>query len=449
MIALLRVPSLRVRLIGCLALVLAFSLAVGLAVGLRTAAVLVFNELSVSLDVAGREVRNGLAAAADQATLRRRVAALDGDRHVVATLRDASGAVLARSRLRPVTDPVPGWFRRLLAPSLPPLRVQVPGGTIELRADPDNELAERWSELSDSLLQLGLFCLLAAAGVLWTTDRAVRPLRQLTGAFQRIEAGDYATQIAAGGPPEIGQLLHQFNRMATKLAGTEAHNRRLHLQLLNLQEEERAGLARDLHDEIGPCLFAVNLHAAGIGALAARGRSEEIGAEIRAIHDAVAHMQRHVKAILGQLRPANPAAHGLAPAIDGLIAFWRGRYRDIAFSADIAVPDAALDEAASDAVYRVVQESLTNAVRHGRPNRVEIAVHCDEAAGDLRVHVADDGRGGEQPDGMGFGLAGMRERVTALGGTLSVANRSGRGWLVEARLPLAGAESAETVDVAP
>lgn len=449
MTSLLRAPSLRVRLIGCIVLVLAFSLIAGLAIGLHTATALVRNELTVALDVAGHEIRDGLAKEADMATLRHRVAIFDGDRHVVATLRASGGALVARSIPRPVSEPIPAWFRRFLAPAVPPVDVAVPGGTIELRANPVNELAERWSELTDSLLQLGLFCLLAAAGVLWTTDRAMRPLRRLAGAFRRIEAGDYAAQIATGGPPEIRQLLQQFNAMAGQLAATADHNRMLHLRLLDLQEEERAALARDLHDDIGPCLFAVSMHAATIGELTLRGRTQQIGQQISAIQEATTLMQHHVRLLLGQLRSTSPTAGGLTPAIDGLIAFWRGRYGDVDFVADISVPDELLTGPASDAIYRVVQESLTNAVRHGRPTRVDVSVNYDESATALRVRVVDDGRGGPQRDRMGFGLSGMRERLAALGGTLSFESGSGGGWLVSAKLPLVLAEITETMDVAP
>jgi two-component system sensor histidine kinase UhpB len=448
-----RTLSLRARLIAWIGLVLAISLGVGAAVALHHAAHLVRTELNAALAVAGRTVQDDmeeLATDPDPAqTLRRRVASFDGDRHVVATLLSENGGVLARSAPRPPPAGVPFWFRDLLAPPLSPLRIGTPDGTITLAAEPGNELAERWSELGDSLRLIGLFCLLAAGGVLWTTERAVRPLRRLADAFQRIEAGDYTARFETTGPPEVGHLLREFNHMAERLAATEAHNRRLHLQLLKLQEEERAELARDLHDEIGPFLFAVNMHAATIGEFAARGRAAEIAGQVRAIHDAVGHMQRHVKALLGQLRPAPPAAFGLRPAVEGLVAFWRRRHGDIAFATDITLADEALDETVKETVYRVVQEGLTNAVRHGRPRRIEVAIGRD-AAGAVRVRVADDGSGGATPAGdVGFGLAGMRERIAALGGTLAIGSGPGGGWTVTATLPRPVAESIEPPGSAP
>jgi two-component system sensor histidine kinase UhpB len=445
--------SLRGRLIACIVLVLVFSLAIGTAFALHSSARLVSTELRTALDVASRTVQSDMDDLAPDATLtgalRRRIATFDGDRHVVASLLDAGGEVLARSTLRAPPQHVPAWFRWLLAPTLPALRVPVRDRSIELVADPNNELAERWSEIGDALLQLGLFVLLAAGGVLWTTDRALLPLRALATAFARIEAGDYTAQVAERGPPEVGHVLRSFNHMAEQLAATEAQNRRLHLQLLKLQEEERADLARDLHDEIGPLLFAVNMHAATIRQLAADGRSKEIAAQVSAIRDAVGHMQKHVKAILGELRAVPPAAFGLAQAIEGLITFWRFRRPGIEFAADVAQADTVADDATRETIYRTVQESLTNAVRHGRPSRIEITVNHG-ADGVLRLRVADNGRGaGPAAGDAGFGLAGMRERIAALGGTLAIESGPDGGWTVTARLPLVTPEPAAALGLAP
>ena len=117
--------------------------------------------------------------------------------------------------------------------------------------------------------------------------------------------------------------------MTQRLATVAAQNRRLNERLLTLQAEERADLARDLHDEIGPLLFAVDMTAATIERLAGGQRATEIPTHVRAIHDAVDRMQRHVRVILERLRPLQ--ATGLEAAIGRLVAFWRRRRPDIAF----------------------------------------------------------------------------------------------------------------------
>ena len=132
----------------------------------------------------------------------------------------------------------------------------VPSGTITLVADPTNEVGEVWSQANDAVRMLALFFVLTVLLIYWAVGRALAPLERLAGAFGRIGAGDYAARVDAVGPPELVRLASGFNGMAEQLGEVEAQNRQLQEQLLSLQEEERADLARDLHDEIGPFLFA-------------------------------------------------------------------------------------------------------------------------------------------------------------------------------------------------
>jgi len=203
-----------------------------------------------------------------------------------------------------------------------------------------------------------------------------------------------------------------------------------------LQDEERADLARDLHDEIGPHLFAVNVDASMIGQLAMAGRTGEIAPQVQAIQRGVAHMQKLVRDILGRLRPTPVTELGFEAAVGDLVAFWRARQPDIGFDIEIDLDESDLSDATLETLYRVVQEGLSNAVRHARPARVEIFVGPG-GADQLVARVRDDGAGaaalGEKT---GFGLPGMRERVQALGGVLAVDRGAVRGWCVTAHLPL-------------
>jgi two-component system sensor histidine kinase UhpB len=435
--------SLRARLVVALALVLALSLASGCALAGWHARRSVRAELVAALGVGAQAVRTGLDEAAlspdPDAGARRLVGTFDGDRHVRAALLDARGAVMAESRLLTPTAAVPPWFRRLIAPDLAPVAIAagVSGRlAIRLWANPTNEAGEVWSEFRDVATVLVAFCLLASLLVFWTVGRALRPLDRLCTGLSRIGSGDYAPRVAEDGPPELAALARGFNSMAGRLADAQRGNARLNEHLMTLQEEERADLARDLHDEIGPSLFAVNVTAATIQQLAAAGRTSEISSQARAIQEVVAHVQRHVKGILGRLRPVRAVEFGLGPAIESLVAFWRGRYPAIAFDVGIPADEAGLDEATKETIYRVVQESLANAVRHGKPGRIGIAV--TSRSGSVLVEVTDDGAAAPGALAMepGFGLSGMRERVAALDGTLLIQPGTGdAGWRVAASLP--------------
>jgi two-component system sensor histidine kinase UhpB len=242
--------------------------------------------------------------------------------------------------------------------------------------------------------------------------------------------------IAETGPPEIVALARGFNAMIDRLALAETRNRRLHDQLSTIQEEERAEIARDLHDEIGPYLFAMGVDAAAIQKTAeARGQSEIVG-QIGSVREGVAHVQQQVKAILARLRSGNLVEFGLKQALENLTSFWQSRHGEVAISVTMTGMEGAFGEAFEGAIYRVVQESLNNAMRHGRPRRVTISIDASSRH-EVLVEVADDGSGFKRSlESRGLGVRGMIERVTALGGDLDIQERkNGQGVVVTARLP--------------
>ena len=436
--------SLRLRLIASFGVPLMLSILFGcLLVGWH-AARSVRTELTAALEVGRQSVHNGIKDLEPSGhpghDLPGLVRTFDGNRHVQAALLDPSGTTLVQSRLLSPAVAVPKWFRGLIDPRIPPLLMEAPSnGTgnllVRLRTDPTNEAGEIWGEFDDAVMALAVFCGLALALVSWTVRRLLRPIPGLISGLSRIGAGDYGARVPEQGPVELAALASGFNRMAARLAAIEAQNLQLQEQLATLQEEERADLARDLHDEIGPSLFAVSVTAATIGELARSGRSGDIPDQVLAIKDVIARAQRQIKDILGRLRPVGAVELGLGPAIDGLIAFWRAHCPTTAFTAELAIDEALVSEPMKETIYRIVQEALSNAVRHGRPSRVEVAI--TGGAGEVVLRVRDNGVGSPAADGPGFGLIGMRERVAALAGTLSVGSvASGSGWQVVVRLPL-------------
>ena len=332
------------------------------------------------------------------------------------------------------------------------VRVPVPraadgGGAIILRTDPINEVGEVWAQSRDTMLVLAGFAMLSAVLICTVVGRALRPLENLANAFDQIGNGDYHRRVPEDGPPELRRLASGFNTMTHRLATVAAQNRRLHERLLTLQAEERADLARDLHDEIGPLLFAVDMTAATIERTAGE-RSPGMSMHVRSIQDAVAQMQRHVRVPLGRLRPIE--AVELTAAIDRLVAFWRSRRPDIAFVTSVSIEVDQTDQDLNETIYRVVQEGMSNAIRHGKPTRVDISIaHDDEG---IRVEVADDGIGMAADGATGrdpgqLGLIGMRERVMAMAGSLTIRHgHGGRGLAIVVELPCANSRQSQHLD---
>jgi two-component system, NarL family, sensor histidine kinase UhpB len=400
-------------------------------------------EMHAAMMVAAHTVNNAIADLNESAnpphSLRVMVAGFDGDRHLRASLIAPDDVAITTSKLLIPRNHAPEWFHRVFATPALTTRIGLPGrfatlGAILLEADSHNEVDEAWNDTILSLTLLAAFSSLILGSVYWTLGRALGPLDQMAAAFARIGRGDYRPRLVESGPLELVRVCRGFNQMASRLADMQRRNRRLGAQLVVVQEEERAELARNLHDDIAPLLFAVSADVASIQKDDTARSSAKIRSRLEAIRETIVQMQQVVRGILGLLRPHVVTELGLVRAVDNLVAFWRKRYPSI--DLETRLGSNSFGDRLDETVYRVIQEALSNAMRHGHPTLIKIAAKR-EADGHVAVEVTDDGGGlRDLGDDAGFGLAGMHERVKSVGGALTVKNRmDGRGVIVSARLP--------------
>ncbi len=267
--------SLRATLILWIGLVLVASLSIGGILVYWHAVQKVDVEMRAAMSVGEHTIHNAVddeeEVAAPLRQLRLLVADLDGDRHLRGTLLSPNGSVLARSSPLEPEEPAPRWFYDLLAYKSQITRIVLPSpfgpvGVIVLETDSHNEIAEVWSDVMLTLTLLALFCFLNAILVFWATGRALRPLHDVIAAFGRIGLGHYSQELPVRGSLELKQLSSGFNEMARRLVDMELRKHRLEEQLVEVQEEERAELAQDLHDDVGPLLFAVSVDLSAIQA---------------------------------------------------------------------------------------------------------------------------------------------------------------------------------------
>jgi two-component system sensor histidine kinase UhpB len=411
--------SLRLRLLLAIAFALLVSCALDAALQAWRDAASVRTELRAALG-SGSQTAAAMLSVPGPGAAAMAVSAFDGNRHLRATLLDPSGRVLAASVMAVPARP-PLWYLRLTESDLRPAVLPVPGTgrRLVLSAVPDNEVEERWSDFRSRVLLLTLLSALVALLCSLVLARALTPLTALANGLARLGASD--VRLRESGPPEIAALTVAFNRLAAALGTARAHNASLQTQLERLAEEERAEIARDLHDEVGPLLFAIGTYAATLGAAA------------DPIAEATGEVQARVRDILGRLHGGDTAPT-LRAALLGLVQFWRQVRPETALVLSLDEASAALTGQECDTLFRIAQESVSNAVRHGGARRVDIVAETGTAGTTLRI--ADDGsnatRGAPQA-GIGFGLPGMRARAEALGGTLSV--KPGAGWTVTATVP--------------
>ena len=429
--------SIQFRVLGAIAALLVLTLVCGGGLLLLHAKSIAELEVNTAFKGAESSVRETLQGDVEHiVTMRQVVASFEGQRHVRAALINEDGKVIVSSSIAHLSEPAPRWFVRLMQP--PPVSTRIPINlpkfpcVVQLTSDPESELAEIWSHASDAFLAMSLFCAAVMAVVWGALAYALRFVGQLRTGLLAVADGSHGARLDAKGPPELASISRGFNHMAERLENFSESNRRLQQQIQSVQEEERAGIARDLHDEVGPYLFAIQVDANAV-TKSVNPRDSELGREIR---DAALHIQRHVKDILRQLRPNKSLDFGLKIAISDLVSFWARRYPAIRF--DVTVEGSAQDERQGEAAYYIVQESICNAVRHGDPKSVRVALTTGKDS--LQICVEDDG-GGLRRDAhtlmsLGhLGLAGMEERVRSLNGRFAIEEMDGRGVRIRALLP--------------
>ncbi len=434
--------SLRFRLIAAVSALLLVTLVLGGALACWRAYASVQTEMRGAMAGAQDVAREALGRHGDDAEpafVPDLVLGFNGQRHVQAEAVLPSGAVWVRSRAMVPDDRAPDWFRGLIGVRPQAMRIALPaprGAVLVLSTDPTNEIAEVWRQTRDAFAALLLFCGGACAAIHLIVGHTLRRFSAFDTALKAIADGRHDTALAERGPPEFVALARGFNRMAGRIRDFQQRNRDLREQILTLQAEERAEIARDLHDEVGPYLFAINVDAGDIPRLLREQASAEVVERAGAIRESAAHVQKHVRAILRQLRPNDALAFGLEIAIADLVAFWTRRCPDTAIAVTIDLVGVTLERRVEDVAYRLVQESISNAVRHGRPKTITVEIGRSVDAC-LSVAVTDDGQGLSASDvRSGMGLAGMAERVRALHGDFQVGAADQGGVRTIARVPI-------------
>ncbi len=313
--------SLRARLNTLLALVMVLGLVVNIARLLLEAAPRVRAEDQSVVRLARGFVEtlvSGLNDAPDpEARLSQIVEGLKQLRHVSITHElgtAASGSSAAPATLgRPGARQVPEWFVALIHPEQTTVGVPIVVngrslGSLVITSHPTDEIAEIWDGV---VTQIEVGSAIAAALLLITmtvVNRALEPIKSLADAMTRIEAGLYDTRVRPGGSPELAAICRKLNHLASVLGTTVEDKQRLAERVVSLQDAERKEIARDLHDEFGPYLFALRAHTSALTrwADAPEPDLDALRKHIGAMFEQVNALQQFNRRILERLRPGWP-----------------------------------------------------------------------------------------------------------------------------------------------
>ncbi|HXA20387.1 MAG TPA: ATP-binding protein [Thermoanaerobaculia bacterium] len=274
-------------------------------------------------------------------------------------------------------------------------------------------------------------------------SRAIeRPVAALSRAAEAAAHGAFES-VTAAGPREIAQLAETFNVMLARRLEGEQELRALSERLLLVQEEERTRIARELHDDLGQALTALKMDVGGLVAMLqpsanAPLQNRLISRIVGTLDDTVTAVQR----ISSELRPSLLDDLGLAVAIEAEASRFEQR---TGIECELSLPEhdgLHVSDAAVTAIYRIVQEALTNVARHANASRVELRLR--QRPEELLLEIRDDGRGitaQEVSDPHSLGLIGIRERADLAGGTVHFEGVAGRGTIVSVRIPTRTAQT--------
>jgi two-component system sensor histidine kinase UhpB len=343
----------------------------------------------------------------------------------------------------------PAWFAHLLAPESARETFALKGDLqLIVESQPSRAVLDAWDEIV-RLSLLGAMMLIIVNGLaFWSVAYLFKPIPVIAAGLERLQRGDLGYRLPPLAGSEVNIIGTAFNRMAQAVqekvqaerqardAEARLEQRREMASLADQRvEEERRLIAHELHDEFGQSVTAIRSLAL---AIATQGglRDPATGEAARLISDEAARLYDAMHSLIPRLAPLSLDTLGLSATIENLVRDWRRRHPGIAIDLEQRLPPD-LGPSMTLAIYRVVQESLINALRHAQPSRVTISVRGDKER--ICIAVADDGVGlpADWARPGHYGLRGMAERVAQLGGTLSVGNQPQRGVLLTAEIPLA------------
>lgn len=264
--------------------------------------------------------------------------------------------------------------------------------------------------------------------------KALKPTDEILKTISLLEDGDLTARMPNPQLRELKRITVGFDHLTSRLEGTLAEQRILAQRLITAREEERRYLARELHDEFGQLLTAI---AADSSYLASRFQNTDSDAlpAILSIKTNVSDIMGNLQNLLSQLRPQGLTEFGLKTSLSYLVESWQRRLPDISIQCSIHGDINQLNDDINVAIYRVVQESLTNALKHGKPTK--IIVEINRHPNDIKLIIKDNGCGiTSNETAPGNGVIGMRERVTALGGTVEIIENETEGVCVIANIKL-------------
>ncbi len=296
-----------------------------------------------------------------------------------------------------------------------------------------------------------LLAILVYATIKIMTARFLRGLDHINKGINAVEKGHYQAQLPDFYFAELTRISDSYNQAVDKLEKRRCENQTLAERLLWLQEEERQYLAQELHDELGQSISAIKVMCVSmqrseqksVSQVNQKAGGSVLATRFQSITDICDHLYTVVRDLMKRLRPTVLDELGLKAALEEVVNTWRQRYDELEISLYCEDSVEQCSDSTNINVYRIVQESVTNTVKHADAQHIDISLreyHSSSrpwAANTFyQLDIIDDGKGFNAADKrFGYGLVGMRERVKSMGGTLEITSSPGAGTTISVHIP--------------
>ena len=413
--------SLKIRLILIVNFLLFVAIFIGFFSVVFTSKNAVRSEIESSIKLAEFSIKTGIQKNPDLYLFQDNLLGLkdlDLIRHLSIQLLDSDGNIIDENKNSNTEVHIPMWFQNTLdiyskdleILDFPLMQYGDQIGAVKVIPNPIYEYDEIWQQFKNGLIIAMVFFVFVNFSIFFLFGKIISPINLLIDGFKNLEQGKYKNNKENFGISELDILRVKLNQLTVKLKKNDKRIHELNQKLISIQEQEKKEISRDLHDEIGQSLAAIQVQAAAIKT------SRKANAQADLIISTTKDLMHQTRNLIKRLSLSIIDDLGIEDALIDLIKNWSQRTPCKNINVNVDLPDSKIFKSQlNETVYRLTQEALTNMSKHSRPKEVVISVQRNENV--IHVSFMNNGILKRTKKTGGIGILGMRERVKNLSGS--------------------------------
>ena len=431
--------SLKLRLILIVNLLLFVAIFIGFFSVVFTSKNAVRSEIESSLKLAEFSIKTGIQKNPDLYLFQDNLLGLkdlDLIRHLSIQLLDSDGNIVDENKNLNTEVHIPMWFQNILdiyskdleILDFPLIQYGDQIGAVKVIPNPIYEYDEIWQQFKNGLIIAMLFFVFVNFSIFFLFGKIISPINLLIQGFRNLEQGKYKNNKENFGISELDILRVKLNQLTIKLKNNYERIHELNQKLISIQEQEKKEISRDLHDEIGQSLAAIQVQAAAIKT------SRKANAQADLIISTTKDLMQQTRNLIKRLSLSIIDDLGIEDALIDLIKNWSRRTLCKNINVNVDLPDSKIFKSQmNETVYRLTQEALTNMSKHSRPKEVLISVQRNDNV--IHLSFMNNGLLKRTKKTSGIGILGMQERVKNLSGSFKQSIYKGF-YKIEIGLPI-------------